>query len=39
MYADDLILIAESEKELQLKLDTLNPFCREKKLEINKGKN
>ena len=33
-----MTLITESEKELQLKLDTLNSFCREKKLEINREK-
>ena len=35
MFADDLILIAKTEEELQRKINTLSDFCKEKKLEIN----
>ena len=35
MFADDLILIAKTEEELQRKITTLSDFCKEKKLEIN----
>ena len=35
MYADDLILIGESEKELQDQLNKLNEICKGKDLEIN----
>ena len=38
MYADDLILIGESEKDLQDKFNKLNTLCTERDLEINTKK-
>ena len=38
MYADDLILIAESEKDLQSQFLKLSNMCRDKDLEINTKK-
>ena len=35
MFADDFILIAKTEEELQRKINTLSDFCQEKKAEIN----
>ena len=38
MYADDIILLANSEAELQQKLNALNIFCKNNKLQINTKK-
>ena len=38
MYADDLIVLAKSEEELQNKMDTINTFFNGKKLCINEAK-
>ena len=38
MYADDLIVLAKSEEELQNKMDTINAFFNGKKLCINEAK-
>ena len=38
MFADDLILIAKTEEELQRKINTLTDFRKEKKVEINEKK-
>ena len=35
MYADDMVLIAESPQNLQKMLDTLYDYCTEWKLEVN----
>ena len=35
MYADDIVVLAHSEKDLQAKMDTLSKFCKDRKLEIN----
>ena len=38
LYADDLVLMAETEPELQLMLDTLNIWCRNNKSRVNQEK-
>ena len=38
MYADDIILLSESQEGLQKSLDILNNFCSSWKLEVNKQK-
>ena len=38
LYADDLIILAHSEEELQKKVDILQTFCKNNKLEINEKK-
>lgn len=38
MYADDIILLSESQEGLQKALDTLNNFCISWKLNVNKQK-
>ena len=38
MYADDLVILAKSEEELQTKLNKLSDYCNKWKLEINVGK-
>jgi hypothetical protein len=38
LYADDLILLSESEKGLQSCLDNLNSYCNRWKLKINISK-
>ena len=38
MYADDLIMIAESEAQLQKKMTLLNNYCMDWNLQINKKK-
>ena len=38
MYADDLVVLAHSETELQEKMNILSTFCNEWKLEINTKK-
>jgi hypothetical protein len=38
LYADDLILLSESEKVLQSCLDNLNSYCNRWKLKINISK-
>ena len=38
MYADDIVVLAHSEKDLQAKMDTLSKFCKDRKLEINTKK-
>ena len=35
MYADDLVMVAESEEQLQKKLSLLNNYCAKWNLEIN----
>ena len=35
MYADDMVLIAESPQNLQKMLDTLYDYCNEWKIEVN----
>ena len=35
MYADDLVILAQSEKELQSSLDNLSNYCSEWQLDIN----
>ena len=35
MYADDLVLLAEDEKDLQKLLDELERYCKESQLEVN----
>ena len=35
LYADDLVLMAETESELQLMLDTLSIWCRNNKIRVN----
>ena len=38
LYADDLIILALSEEELQKKMNVLQNFCNNNKLEINEKK-
>ena len=38
MYADDLVLLAQSENELQLLLNTLHKWCKTWQLEVNSTK-
>ena len=38
MYADDLVLLAKSEKDLQLMLDKLNDWCEQWKVTVNTDK-
>ena len=38
LYADDLVLMAETEPELQLMLDTLSIWCRNNKIRVNQEK-
>ena len=35
MYADDIVLIAESPQKLKKMLDTLYYYCNERKIEVN----
>jgi hypothetical protein len=35
LYADDILLIAENENDLQLLLDILNTWCKHKALNVN----
>ena len=35
LYADDIVLIAENENDLQLLLDILNTWCKHKALNVN----
>ena len=37
-YADDVVLLAETESDLQVLLDELNLWCINNKMEINQGK-
>ena len=37
-YADDIVLIAPTEENLQLMLDTMNSWCRKWKLTVNQEK-
>ena len=38
LYADDIVLLAESEHDLQLLLDTVNVWCRRWRVELNRNK-
>jgi hypothetical protein len=38
LYADDIILLAESATDLQVMLDTMEKYCTTWKLDINVGK-
>ena len=38
MYADDLVLLAETEDDLHLLIDILHQWCDEKKMKVNLGK-
>lgn len=38
LYADDLVLLSDDQKELQNKLDILNKYCKDWCLEINTSK-
>jgi hypothetical protein len=38
LYADDVVLLAENETELQLLLDVLNSWCCKNELEVNYDK-
>jgi hypothetical protein len=38
LYADDLVLLGESEKDLQVLLDALGLWCRDNKLTVNPDK-
>ena len=38
LYADDIVLIAPTEENLQLMLDTMNSWCRKWKLTVNQEK-
>ncbi len=38
LYADDTVILAESEKELQQQLDALHEYCIENKLSVNATK-
>ncbi len=38
LYADDLVLLAESEKDLQRVLDKLNKWCLKWKMQVNQSK-
>ena len=38
LYTDDILLIAESENDLQLLLDVLNACCNKKLLNVNLDK-
>ena len=38
MYADDIVILAESEDDLQQLLDTVNRWCREWRMQINSSK-
>ena len=38
MYADDMVLLSEKETDLQDMLDTLNEWCRQWRINVNKGK-
>ena len=38
MYADDIVLIAESSEKLQAMIDSLNQYCLLNKLEVNTAK-
>ena len=35
LYADDIVLIAENENDLQLRIDILNKWCKHKALNVN----
>ena len=38
LYADDIVLLAENEKDLQLMLDTLNRWCINNQMHIDAKK-
>ena len=38
MYADDLVLLAETEDDLHLLIDILHQLCDEKKMKVNLNK-
>ena len=38
LYADDLVLLAESEQDLQLILNEVHEWCKRNKLNINQDK-
>jgi hypothetical protein len=38
LYADDLVLIAETKEDLQKQLDAVHEFCRKWRVELNQGK-
>ncbi len=38
LYADDTVLLAESERMLQRIVDELNRVCKRRKLKVNAGK-
>ena len=38
VYADDIVLLAENEEELQQLLHELNLWCENNKLEVNASK-
>jgi len=38
LYADDIVLVANSEEELQEMLDTLNEWCASNRLQVNTSK-
>ena len=38
LYADDTILMSESQEDLQKQLDSLNEYCNIQKLKVNVGK-
>ena len=37
-YADDVVILAENENDLQAQLDTVNEWCRNWRLELNQTK-
>ena len=38
MYADDLVLIAETEADLQMLLNTFSGWCRNNRIKVNEAK-
>ena len=38
LYADDIVLLAENESDLQLMLDTLNSWCNDNQMTVNSKK-
>ena len=38
LYADDMVLIAETEEQLQKSLDMMYGWCKKWRLKVNKGK-
>ena len=38
LYADDIVIIAENESDLQIQLDFINQWCKKWRLNINHNK-